>query len=191
MSDTLTPKQERRTPSVGRPTTYTEELGLSICEEIAKGRPLTRICAEEGMPYVSTVYRWLQANATFCDTYTRAREDQADTLADEIIGISDDGRNDTYLDDEGNVRTDHDVIARSKLRVEARKWVAAKLKPKKYGDFNRTELTGKDGAPLNPDAMTLEQVNARIAELEQRTSQPETPKDSDIGGASEVRTVAQ
>ncbi len=73
--------------------------------------------------------------------YVRAREDQADTLADEIVAIADDGSNDTYEKD-GVVLTNQDVVARSRLRVDARKWVAAKLKPKKYGDKVDVEHSG-------------------------------------------------
>lgn len=110
--------------------------------------PLSKVCKEEGMPSVATVYFWLRDKKDFLESYTRAKEDQADTLADEIIEIADDGRNDTIMDDEGNIRTDHDVIARSRLRVEARKWVAAKLKPKKYGDRVVQEVSGLNGGPI-------------------------------------------
>ena len=74
--------------------------------------------------------------------YARAREEQAETYADEIVAIADDGRNDTYIDENGNERVNQDVVARSRLRVEARKWVASKLKPKKYGDRLQNEHTG-------------------------------------------------
>ncbi len=109
------------------------KMAADICASLASGEPLVRICKDESKPHVSTVYRWIAANDAFRDMYVRAREDQADTLADEIVAIADDGSNDTYEKD-GVVLTDHEVVARSKLRVDARKWVAAKLKPKKYGD---------------------------------------------------------
>mgnify|MGYP000420369159 CR=1 FL=1 len=63
-----------------------------------------------------------------------AREAQADHYAEEILQIADDGTGDSWTDDDGNVRTNTDVVARSKLRVDARKWKASKLAPKKYGD---------------------------------------------------------
>lgn len=118
----------------GRPSDYTQEIGVKICALISEGKSLVSICKQEDMPSTVTVYTWLQKHPEFLNIYTRAREDQADTLADEIIDIADDGRNDKTIDENGVVRTDQDVIARSRLRVEARKWVAAKLKPKKYGD---------------------------------------------------------
>lgn len=102
------------------------------------------------MPGIATVISWLADDrfADFQARYTRAREVQADTLADEILQISDDGLNDTYIDSDGNKRTDHDVVARSRLRVDARKWYASKVAPKKYGDKLTQELTGENGGPL-------------------------------------------
>lgn len=127
---------------MARPSDYTEEQAIEICGQLVSGLPLVKICQDEGMPDVRTVYRWLNANEAFRHMYTRAREDQADTLADEIIAISDDGGNDTYETEDGKVLTNQDVVARSRLRVDARKWVAAKLKPKKYGDKIETEHSG-------------------------------------------------
>lgn len=66
-----------------------------------------------------------------------------DRMAEEILQIADDGRNDTYEDADGHERTDSDVIQRSRLRVDTRKWLMSKLAPKKYGD--KTLLTGADG----------------------------------------------
>jgi hypothetical protein len=78
----------------------------------------------------------------FAEQYAHARDSQADTLADEILDIADDGSNDYMGDDE---TYNGDAVARSKLRVDARKWIASKLKPKKYGDKT---LLGSD--PENP-----------------------------------------
>ena len=134
---------------MGRPTDYSEELVDDILARITGGEGLVRICKEENYPDVRTIYTWLRLHEDFNHRYIRAREEQADTLADEIIDIADDGRNDRYEDGEnGFMRVDHDHIARSRLRVDARKWVAAKLKPKKYGDA--TTLRGDNDAPLNP-----------------------------------------
>lgn len=155
---------------IGRPSTYSKDLALDICVRLAEGSPLTRICRAPNMPTLATVYRWLadERYAEFRDMYARAREDQADTLADEIIEISDDGSNDTYVDANGNEKVDNDVVQRSKLRVDARKWVAAKLRPRKYGDKVTNELTGADGKPLEittVDAMTAEEKVAHITNM--------------------------
>ena len=124
---------------MARPTDYSDELAAKICERLADGESLKSICSAEDMPSKSSVYLWLTNKPGFLDMYTRAREDQADTLADEIIDIADDASRDTILRPVGEDGETIEVqnpewINRSRLRVDARKWVAAKLKPKKYGD---------------------------------------------------------
>ena len=109
---------------------FTQEIGDAICDLIADGQSLRSICRRDDMPTTSTVCRWLTLLPTFAEQYTRARELQADALADEITDIADDKTGDPQRD---------------RLRVDARKWVASKLKPKKYGE--RT-LHGSD--PENP-----------------------------------------
>lgn len=133
-------------------STYTDEIANEICSRLADGMSLKKICEMEGMPSKATVFNWLSSNQAFLDNYTRAREAQADTLADEIVDIADDGTRDVFVDAEGKEVVNHDVIARSRLRVEARKWVASKLKPKKYGDKIQTESQqlDKDGQPTDP-----------------------------------------
>jgi hypothetical protein len=90
----------------------------------------------------------LSERKEFSDQYARAREAQADSWADDIIQISDDGENDTYKDEDGHERTNQDVIARSRLRVDTRKWLMARMAPKKYGDKITQEHTGAEGGPL-------------------------------------------
>lgn len=87
-------------------------------------------------------------------------------MADGILEIADDGRNDTYLLDEetGERGTDHDVIARSRLRVDTRKWLLSKCLPKIYGDRlevdQKTDLTIRDAIDRPPQE-TREQWLAR------------------------------
>lgn len=116
---------------MARPSTFSQKLADVICERLIEGESLRRICLDDKMPNAGTVCRWLGENEAFREQYALAREAQADTLADEILDIADDGSNDYMGDDE---KYNGDAVQRSKLRVDARKWVAAKLKPKKYGD---------------------------------------------------------
>jgi hypothetical protein len=134
----------------GRPSGFTEGLADTICERLSLGESLRSICRDEAMPSQSMVFRWLASNKTFREQYAHAREAQADSWADDIVEISDDGQNDTYTDADGNERTNQDVIARSRLRVDTRKWLMARMAPKKYGDKITQEVTGADGAPLVP-----------------------------------------
>lgn len=132
----------------GRPSDYTAEVTAAICERLGLGESLRQICADESMPGKSTVMRWLHDHKEFRDQYARAREDQAEHWAEEIIQISDDGTNDTQTDEVGHERVNQDVIARSRLRVDTRKWLMARMAPKKYGDKVVQEHTGPDGGPV-------------------------------------------
>lgn len=118
--------------SGGRPSDYTQETADAICERLADGESLRTICLSDEMPSRAAVFRWLGANDAFRDQYERARDAQADALADEITDIADG-------------ESDNADPQRDRLRVDARKWVASKLKPKKYGDKT---LVGSD--PDNP-----------------------------------------
>lgn len=125
-----------------------EETANRICEQIAEGRSLRSILKDPGMPASSTVFKALAADKSFAEQYARAREAQADALFDEILDIADESSRDTYTDENGNERTDQEVVARSRIRIDARKWMAGKLRPKVYGDKVSTELTGPNGGPL-------------------------------------------
>lgn len=145
---------------MARPSSFTQETADAICERLSDGESLRKICVSEGMPSKITVLRWLESNASFRAQYAAAREAQADHMAEEILQIADDGLNDTYEDDDGKKRTDQDVIARSKLRVDARKWLAAKMAPKKYGDRLLNEHSGVDGKPIEVTSITRRIVKA-------------------------------
>lgn len=134
---------EESSTKVGRPTKYSKALAEEICIAIAiTSMGLNRLCAiYPTLPSPSTIFSWLTKYKEFSEQYARAKSLQAEVLADEIIDISDDGSNDLFFDDDGNAITNHDVIARSRLRVDARKWLASKLAPKVYGDRVQNEVT--------------------------------------------------
>ena len=112
---------------------FNPETANAILERIANGESLRNIASAEGFPSRPTIYGWLSSNKEFADQYARAREEQADTYADEIAAIAD----------------DESIPADSRrIRIDARKWVACKLKPKKYGDKVQTEHSGPDGGPV-------------------------------------------
>jgi hypothetical protein len=80
-------------------------------------------------------------------TSTRARAEQADKLFREIIEIADDASDDYVTTSDGKRIVDHENIQRSRLRVDARKWAAARLAPKKYGDRVEHDVKGGDFQP--------------------------------------------
>ena len=109
----------------GRPTTFTQQLADQICERMANGQTLRAVCRDIDLP-PSTVIEWTMNNKTFSEQYTQARQKQADSYADMI------------LDEAFN---SHDAQI-GRLRVDALKWVASKLAPKRYGDKVEVEQTG-------------------------------------------------
>ena len=123
----------------GRPTKYTPKVAKLICMGLAEGLSLRKVCKEDDMPDKATVFRWLREHENFRDQYTRAKEEGMEAWAEEIIDIADDGTNDYMADNYDKGKTpgyalNGENIQRSKLRVDTRKWVMSKLKPKKYGD---------------------------------------------------------
>lgn len=134
--------------SGGRPSTYTKELAAEILERISNGESLRQITRDAHMPVLSTVYLWMLRDLVFSEQYARAREEQAETLADEIVALADEDPM-QVVDDKGIARVDSAWVTWQKNRVDARKWVASKLKPKKYGD--RVAVAGDAENPLKVD----------------------------------------
>lgn len=159
---TKKPEPEKKAVArrVGAPSLYTPELALAICDHIANCVSLRAIAAMDGMPTVRTIMNWLadDSKPEFMQQYLRAREAQADKMAEDILAIADEEctmvRADKHgsKDDDGDGHTevvfDATAVARNKLRVDARKWLASKMAPKKYGDKVQAELTGLDGGAI-------------------------------------------
>lgn len=127
---------------MARKSKFTPELAETICARIAGGESLRKICEDKDMPHADAVRKWLvkgdaedapEEFKAFLAQYVRAREDQADYYADDIVHIAD---------------TEEDP-AKARVRVDARKWVASKLKAKKYGDRVTNTHEGPDGKPVS------------------------------------------
>jgi hypothetical protein len=124
------------------------------------------------MPDRTVVYDWLLRDPDFANRYTRAREEQAETLADEIIAIADENPVlNEIRDREGNVvdiKIDSGYVAYQKQRIDARKWTAMKLKPKKYGE--RLAMEGVEGgAPITTSDISTTRLAEVIKNLELKT----------------------
>ena len=115
-----------------------------ICDQIATssrglGNILSKGYEGNNLPAYSNVMVWLSESEKFQEMYARAKADQADYLADEILDIADNATNDYMerLDADGKSKSvlfDKEHVQRSRLRIETRKWLMGKLKPKKYGE---------------------------------------------------------
>lgn len=140
---------------MGRPSVYAKEIADEICERLATGESLRRICRDVRMPGESTVRSWVISDIDgFAAQYARSRDLGLDAMADEILDIADDGTNDWAGHGEGQpetLNTDH--IQRSRLRVDSRKWYLSKLAPKRYGD--KVALTGGDGGAVQFEFVTV------------------------------------
>lgn len=102
---------------------------------------LTSICADPKMPSIPTVTRWLADPrlAAFREMYYYARRVQAELLVDEIFEIADDTSKDwkPVYDKDGEEigeKPDNEAIQRSRVRIDTRKWFAAKMVPRIYGE---------------------------------------------------------
>lgn len=116
------------------PVRFSDELFDTICNEIASGRSLNKICKDAGMPTVAGVMKWLNDKPEIVDRYTRAREMQAEYLFDELIDIADNA-SDPQL---------------ARLQVDTRKWHLSKVIPKKYGDRSQIDHTTDGKAFTSP-----------------------------------------
>ena len=126
---------------IGRPPVYelTDAFIDEFCARLVEGRSMRSICGDEDMPSISVVLKWLRTDASFRQQYAQAREAQADTLVEDILFIADDRSRDP------NDR---------RVSLEARKWIAGKMKPKKYGE---KILVGEDADnPLSKGGVEID-----------------------------------
>ena len=131
---------------VGRPSDYTPELADRICTELSKGRSLKRICNDEWAPSTTAVYEWIQKHTEFADKYARAREVQAEGMADELIDLADNAED----------------VQKAKLQIDTRKWAASKLLPKKYGERQQIEHSTDPEKPFEVVVRNAEELRAKI-----------------------------
>ncbi len=110
----------------GRPSKYNQDIADKIVQGLSMGKTLIKVCDELKIGY-STVTRWIVENKEFGEKYTRARENQIDYLAEDIIQIAE--------DDSLSPET-------RRLMIDARKWYAGKLNGKKYGDKQQIDHGG-------------------------------------------------
>jgi len=131
---------------IGRPSIYSKEIRNSVCTRIAVGESLRSICQSKDLPTIETIRRWLRDKPEFCAQYARARDEQADFYADEMREIAD-NTNDP---------------AKARLQIDTRKWIASKLKPKKYGDSHLLKHADANGDPLQS---VLEAAATNLSQL--------------------------
>lgn len=130
----------------GRPTTYTQEIGDALYQEIATTTEgMKAICQKVGVAY-STVIDWIgEKEHPFSLIYTRAKAMQALTFGDKMLEIANDASKD-LIDGEFGPVPNNAAVQRAKLQIETLKWQMAKANPKKFGE--RVEIAGDAENPL-------------------------------------------
>jgi len=137
-----TPKKKPEVKNKGgRPLEYTQKMGDYICELVSSTGhgllKLTKLYPE--LPDKMTINRWRHRLPQFRSQYALAKLEQADILAEECLEIADDDSNDTKINFDGTEVCNTEFIARARLRVDTRKWLASKLLPKQYGQHAEEE----------------------------------------------------
>lgn len=131
MADKVITEDPEEKAKIGRPTTYTKELGDKICEKIVEGNSLRTITTWKGMPASSTVFKWLREDDDFSEQYARACEERTEAFAEDILDIADQG---VAVVKAGAEKKSGAIAQMVKLQVDTRKWHMSKMKPKKYGE---------------------------------------------------------
>jgi hypothetical protein len=149
---------------------YTPEIAETILERLEDGEGLIAICRDDGMPSDGAVRHWVETDYQgFAARYAQARARGVERLADEILELSDDGSRDVKVLPDGREIVDYEVVARSRLRVDSRKWLLSKLLPKQYGD--RVDLN--HSGEISTREVSEDALNARIAALMQASGASE------------------
>lgn len=156
-------------------STYTDEIGVKICDLIAGGRSLLSILQDEDnadwVPDKSTVFRWLSKYASFRDNYARARESWAEYEFERMMQIADtpcEGDTTKTVQNEDGTETQitsGDMTRHRELQVSTRKWVLERMNARKYGQLIKQEITNPDGSlqSLTPEqkALKLETIRKK------------------------------
>ena len=147
VADVTGEPQTTEVTKTGRPSKYTEEIALKICEQLSEGIPLREICRQEGMPAWRTVYDWMWKNEALSTAIARARDIGYDKMAEECLYIADNlhmGKRTVYSSgaEEGEdsmTVTEEDMLGHRKLQIETRLKLLAKFNPKRYGEYRAPE----------------------------------------------------
>jgi len=133
---------------MARKTIKSAALCERILDAIAEGKSLRESCDKENLAPGNWI-NWINSDKQLLEQYTHAREVRAELLFDEMLDIADETSSDTIIDDNGNEKANSEWIARSRLRVDTRKWALSKMLPKKYGDKLEVDNKGEVGLTVS------------------------------------------
>lgn len=127
----------------------------NIISSLEEGHSLRKSLGFENISS-RTFYEWINSDDELKKQYARACEERAEKIFEEILEIAD-KQGEDVIEVDGEVITNHNVINRARLQVDARKWMLGKMQPKKYGDKLDLDHTtnGKDMPGTVIDASKL------------------------------------
>jgi len=152
----------------------------AICALTAEVTPQRTIAAQIGVSW-ETMMAWIDADPSRIERYARAREAQADKMAEDILALADISRigTKTTTKPDGSVETvTSDMVDRARLQIDARKWLAAKMAPKKYGE--RLELAGELALKKSAADMTDDELLAIATGRKQDKSASKVPENAGL-----------
>jgi hypothetical protein len=143
---------------LGRPTKYTPEIGRAIAHDWAMGETRDQLSDKYAIPY-DTLLNWERTFPEFKQQMDAAREIKAHRYADQVIEIADDKTQDwieltTKAGSKSRI-PNHELVQRSRLRVDIRMKMMERWAPQFYGQASRLELTGAGGGPILLEQITL------------------------------------
>lgn len=173
---------KRKKPTrTGRGSPYSPEVIDEFMARLVEGGSIQSICKDPEMPSTQAVGHWLRYNPVFREKYEAARIIQADILFDNLLDIADDSSEDWTTNEDGEKRLNGEAVARSRLRIDARKWILSKLIPRKYGDKIEVNHTHKVSlsdaiAEAKARALTPTRVDHEAVDADFTTSPGAPPK---------------
>jgi hypothetical protein len=146
--------------------TISAEARAEILRRIAEGESVLNISRSDHLPARSAIYAAIAADPEFRRDYEAALVSRFEFHADEILEIAYDARNDFMEKTAGDSTSwveNGEALRRSQLRVDARKWLLARMLPKKYGDRVSSEISGPNAGPIQFDDVTDLDAARKIA----------------------------
>ncbi len=129
---------------------FSQQVADAICSRLELGESLRNICTDKDLPAPSTVIKWTSQFPEFREQYARARLVQAELMADEILSIAD------------NLREDPQS---RRTRVDTRKWILSKVLPKVYGDAMQLRHADADGNALKVEVTRVSPRKPRVIDV--------------------------
>lgn len=127
----------------------------TILQRICEGESLRSILTyadKNALPSMRTFLRWVSEDEDLRQQYARAMEVRSEAMFEEILEISNEANADIDITEDGKIRVVGEAVQRSRLKIDARKWMLGKMNPKKYGD--KVDITS-DGEKVNTTIINL------------------------------------